>query len=141
MDADGCPDWYKYFLCGVKGALEVIPKECIPSGILAAVWGNIPPNSGLSSSSALVSAAVLLTVHASQVSITCISLIYLYLCTISFNNTNIANANRDIIHVWQKYKCKGFKHKNCVVLRNKIYNSYQKCKTVLYLLENCVGFR
>ncbi|KZC08294.1 PREDICTED: N-acetylgalactosamine kinase [Dufourea novaeangliae] len=65
-DAGGGPDWYKYFLCGVKGALEVIPEKGVPSGILAAVWGNIPPNSGLSSSSALVSAAVLLTVHASQ---------------------------------------------------------------------------
>lgn len=51
----------------MKGALEEIPEECVPSGILAAVWGNIPPNSGLSSSSALVSAAVLLIVHASQV--------------------------------------------------------------------------
>lgn len=68
-DVDSGPDWYKYFLCGVKGALEVIPEECVPSGILAAVWGNIPPNSGLSSSSALVSAAVLLIVHASQVNI------------------------------------------------------------------------
>lgn len=66
-DVDSGPDWYKYFLCGMKGALEVIPEECVPSGILAAVWGNIPPNSGLSSSSALVSAAVLLIVHASQV--------------------------------------------------------------------------
>ncbi|XP_071874680.1 N-acetylgalactosamine kinase isoform X1 [Bombus fervidus] len=65
-DAGSGPDWYKYFLCGVKGALEVIPEECAPSGILAAVWGNIPPNSGLSSSSALVSAAVLVTVHISQ---------------------------------------------------------------------------
>ncbi|CAK9797936.1 N-acetylgalactosamine kinase [Anthophora quadrimaculata] len=65
-DTNDGPDWYKYFLCGVKGALEVIPEECLPGGILAAVWGNIPPNSGLSSSSALVSAAVLLTVHVSQ---------------------------------------------------------------------------
>ncbi|XP_078041180.1 N-acetylgalactosamine kinase isoform X2 [Augochlora pura] len=64
--AGGGPDWYKYFLCGVKGALEVIPEEVVPSGMLAAVWGNVPPNSGLSSSSALVSAAVLLTVHANQ---------------------------------------------------------------------------
>ncbi|XP_017885853.1 N-acetylgalactosamine kinase [Ceratina calcarata] len=60
------PDWYKYFLCGVKGALEAIPEECVPTGILAAVWGNIAPNSGLSSSSALVSAAVLSTVHANH---------------------------------------------------------------------------
>ncbi|XP_054012732.1 N-acetylgalactosamine kinase isoform X1 [Hylaeus anthracinus] len=65
-DASCGPDWYKYFLCGVKGALEVIPEETAASGILAAVWGNIPPNSGLSSSSALVSAAVLSTMHVSQ---------------------------------------------------------------------------
>ena len=36
--------------------------------MLAAVWGNIPANSGLSSSSALVSAAALSTVRVSQVS-------------------------------------------------------------------------
>ncbi|XP_076248977.1 N-acetylgalactosamine kinase [Calliopsis andreniformis] len=65
-DVGSGPEWYEYFLCGVKGGLEVIPKECVPSGILAAVWGNIPPNSGLSSSSALVSSAVLLTVYANQ---------------------------------------------------------------------------
>lgn len=83
-DAGSGPDWYKYFLCGVKGALEVIPEECAPSGILAAVWGNIPPNSGLSSSSALVSAAVLVTVHISQVSALfsysnfCVIFLYIY---------------------------------------------------------------
>ncbi|CAB0042973.1 unnamed protein product [Trichogramma brassicae] len=60
------PTWYKYFLCGVKGALEVVPEPKAPKGILAAVWGNVPPNAGLSSSSALVSAALLATVHASQ---------------------------------------------------------------------------
>lgn len=67
-DSESGPAWYKYFLCGVKGALEVIPAESVPTGILVAVWGNIPPNSGLSSSSALVSAALLSIVHASQVS-------------------------------------------------------------------------
>nr|XP_031827886.1 N-acetylgalactosamine kinase isoform X2 [Nomia melanderi] len=67
-DAGEGPVWYKYFLCGVKGALEIIlEKGNVPSGILATVWGNIPPNSGLSSSSALVSAALLLTVHAHQI--------------------------------------------------------------------------
>lgn len=45
----------------------MIPTESIPTGVLVAVWGNIPPNSGLSSSSALVSAALLSIVHASQV--------------------------------------------------------------------------
>ncbi|XP_051172246.1 N-acetylgalactosamine kinase [Leptopilina boulardi] len=64
------PDWHKYFLCGIKGILEIIPKENIPNGMLAAVWGNIPANSGLSSSSALVSAAALSTVHVCQYSMT-----------------------------------------------------------------------
>lgn len=68
LQFDDGPAWHKYFLCGVKGALESIPRERWPMGILVAVWGNIPPNSGLSSSSALVSAAVLATVHASHVS-------------------------------------------------------------------------
>lgn len=66
-DSASGPAWYKYFLCGVKGAMEIIPTESVPTGILAAVSGNIPPNSGLSSSSALVSAALLSIVHASQV--------------------------------------------------------------------------
>jgi len=66
-DSQSGPAWYKYFLCGIKGALEVIPAESVPAGILAAIWGNIPPNSGVSSSSALVSAALLSIVHASQV--------------------------------------------------------------------------
>ncbi|XP_035743214.1 N-acetylgalactosamine kinase-like isoform X1 [Vespa mandarinia] len=65
-DAETGPIWYKYFLCGIQGALEVIPKEKVPKGILAAVWGNVPANAGLSSSSALVSASVLSLVHASQ---------------------------------------------------------------------------
>ncbi|XP_014218869.1 N-acetylgalactosamine kinase [Copidosoma floridanum] len=67
LNEDGLgPTWHKYYLCGIKGALEVIPEEKQPRGILAAVWGNVPPNAGLSSSSALVSAALLATVHASQ---------------------------------------------------------------------------
>lgn len=65
-DSESGLAWYKYFLCGVKGALEIIPAESVPTGILVAVWGNIPPNSGLSSSSALVSVALLSLVHASQ---------------------------------------------------------------------------
>ncbi|KAG5333616.1 GALK2 kinase, partial [Acromyrmex heyeri] len=65
-DSESGPAWYKYFLCGVKGALEIIPAESVPTGILIAVWGNILPNSGLSSSSALVSAALLSVVHANS---------------------------------------------------------------------------
>ncbi|XP_046587298.1 N-acetylgalactosamine kinase isoform X1 [Neodiprion lecontei] len=63
---DGSPAWQNYFLCGVKGALDEIPEGRQPNGMLAAVWGNVPPSSGLSSSSALVSAAVLGTMHLSE---------------------------------------------------------------------------
>ncbi|XP_012279554.1 N-acetylgalactosamine kinase isoform X2 [Orussus abietinus] len=61
------PGWHKYFLCGVRGAVEAaLGVDAPPGGMLAAVWGNIPPKSGLSSSSALVSAAALATIHAGQ---------------------------------------------------------------------------
>ncbi|XP_048515216.1 N-acetylgalactosamine kinase isoform X1 [Athalia rosae] len=63
---DGSPSWHNYFLCGVKGALDEIPEGSEPTGILATVWGNVPASSGLSSSSALVSAAVLATMHLSE---------------------------------------------------------------------------
>ncbi|XP_015191540.1 PREDICTED: N-acetylgalactosamine kinase-like isoform X2 [Polistes dominula] len=66
-DSKTGPIWYKYYLCGILGALDVIPKEKVPKGILAAVWGNVPANAGLSSSSALVSASVLSLFHASQI--------------------------------------------------------------------------
>ncbi|XP_032688245.1 N-acetylgalactosamine kinase [Odontomachus brunneus] len=69
-ESESGPTWHKYFLCGVKGALEVVPAESVPMGVLVAVWGNIPANSGLSSSSALVSAALLSIVHASQCQLT-----------------------------------------------------------------------
>ncbi|KAG8037978.1 hypothetical protein G9C98_006303 [Cotesia typhae] len=60
------PHWYKYFICGVVGTLEEIPEipEDKCQGINVAVWGNIPPASGLSSSSAVVSSAVLAMTHA-----------------------------------------------------------------------------
>uniref|UniRef100_A0A1L8E204 Putative galactokinase n=2 Tax=Nyssomyia neivai TaxID=330878 RepID=A0A1L8E204_9DIPT len=62
------PEWYNYFLCGVRGALEEIQAngECKPKGMVVAICGNIPPASGLSSSSALVSAACLAVMHAND---------------------------------------------------------------------------
>ncbi|XP_044766434.1 N-acetylgalactosamine kinase-like [Coccinella septempunctata] len=52
------PLWYHYFQCGIQGALEY--SEAMKyKGMDVAVWGNIPPNAGLSSSSALVSAAAI----------------------------------------------------------------------------------
>ncbi|XP_053956537.1 N-acetylgalactosamine kinase [Anastrepha ludens] len=66
----GSPKWYNYYLCGVKGVYEQIQqsnnKPFIPIGMTIALSGNIPPASGLSSSSALVSAAVLATAYVHQ---------------------------------------------------------------------------
>lgn len=64
---EGSPEWYKYYLCGVKGVTEHFSsvKYC---GMKVLISGNIPPASGLSSSSALVSAATLATSHANKVS-------------------------------------------------------------------------
>lgn len=56
---NGAPEWYQYVLCGIKGILETLPAETTPTGFCAAVFGNIPPSSGLSSSSALVCSVTL----------------------------------------------------------------------------------
>lgn len=58
-------NWYKYVLCGVKGALEHLNNKK-SSGIQLLIDGNIPPASGLSSSSALVSAACLSFLYAQK---------------------------------------------------------------------------
>lgn len=63
------PDWYNYFLCGVRGILENLPKDTPKCGMLVTISGNIPPASGLSSSSALVSAATLTTSFVHKVNI------------------------------------------------------------------------
>ncbi|XP_026731904.1 N-acetylgalactosamine kinase [Trichoplusia ni] len=65
-DSNGKPFWYNYVLCGVKGALEFL-NDRIDSGLQIVVDGNIPPASGLSSSSALVSASCLAVLYAQKV--------------------------------------------------------------------------
>lgn len=65
-DENGKPFWYNYVLCGIKGALEYLGDE-INNGLQLCVDGIIPPASGLSSSSALVSAASLALFHAQNV--------------------------------------------------------------------------
>lgn len=57
------PAWHNYFLCGVKGILDYLHKmgDFPRKGFMIAVSGNIPPASGLSSSSALVCSAALAT--------------------------------------------------------------------------------
>ncbi|KAL5291351.1 GALK2 family protein [Megaselia abdita] len=63
------PEWYKYFLCGVKGVFENITGEFPKIGMYVALSGNVPPASGLSSSSALVSSATLATAYAYNISL------------------------------------------------------------------------
>lgn len=57
------PAWHNYFLCGVKGILDYLHKmgDFPRKGFMVAVSGNIPPASGLSSSSALVCSSALAT--------------------------------------------------------------------------------
>lgn len=60
------PEWYNYFLCGVKGIYDELPNGP-QHGMFVTVSGNIPPAAGLSSSSALVSAATLATSYVNKV--------------------------------------------------------------------------
>lgn len=61
--ANTYPQWHNYVLCGIKGVLDYLLKSggAGKKGFLIAVSGNIPPASGLSSSSALVCAGALTT--------------------------------------------------------------------------------
>ncbi|ETN58226.1 galactokinase [Anopheles darlingi] len=64
VPSSGGPSWYQYVLCGVKGILSnssINHEE--PCGMFIMLSGNIPPASGLSSSSAIVSASVLATAY------------------------------------------------------------------------------
>lgn len=67
------PSWSNYFFCGVKGAREYLNENQLKAvenvGFLFAVAGNIPESSGLSSSSALVTAAVMATLAGYGVSV------------------------------------------------------------------------
>lgn len=65
---DKKPQWYQYFLCGVKGILDALPKDAPLQGFSVVADGIIPPAAGLSSSSALVSAAALATTEVHKVS-------------------------------------------------------------------------
>lgn len=64
-DGNEKPYWHNYVLCGVKGALEYLKNKKI-SGLQLLFDGNILPASGLSSSSALVSAACLAFLYAQK---------------------------------------------------------------------------
>ncbi|KAF0286933.1 N-acetylgalactosamine kinase [Amphibalanus amphitrite] len=64
----GSVPWSSYVLCGVLGVQEHCRLAAL-RGLQVAVSGSIPASSGLSSSSALVCAASLATLHANQVSL------------------------------------------------------------------------
>ncbi|XP_054475180.1 N-acetylgalactosamine kinase [Anoplopoma fimbria] len=67
------PQWHYYFLCGVKGIQEKFGIAQL-AGMSCVVDGTIPPSSGLSSSSALVCCAGLVTVEANQKSLSKVAL-------------------------------------------------------------------
>ncbi|XP_051917392.1 N-acetylgalactosamine kinase [Hippocampus zosterae] len=72
IDRDN-PKWYYYFLCGVKGIQEKFGITRLP-GMVCLIDGNVPPSSGLSSSSALVCCAGLVTMEANQKSLSKVAL-------------------------------------------------------------------
>ncbi|XP_068169222.1 N-acetylgalactosamine kinase [Antennarius striatus] len=62
------PMWHYYFLCGVKGIQEKFGITQLV-GMSCVIDGTVPPSSGLSSSSALVCCAGLVTMEANQKSL------------------------------------------------------------------------
>ncbi|KAM4619513.1 N-acetylgalactosamine kinase [Polymixia lowei] len=72
IDRDN-PQWYYYFLCGVKGIQENFGITRL-AGMRCVVDGTIPPSSGLSSSSALVCCAGLVTMEANHKSLSKVAL-------------------------------------------------------------------
>ena len=62
------PQWWAYFLCGLKGVLEERGLAGL-GGVRLLVSGVIPPSAGLSSSSALVVSAALVAVWEQQIHI------------------------------------------------------------------------
>uniref|UniRef100_A0A672SMC6 N-acetylgalactosamine kinase n=1 Tax=Sinocyclocheilus grahami TaxID=75366 RepID=A0A672SMC6_SINGR len=59
------PQWHYFFLCGVRGIQEHLSLSSL-AGMCCMVDGTIPASSGLSSSSALVCCAGLVTMEANQ---------------------------------------------------------------------------
>ncbi|XP_016308006.1 N-acetylgalactosamine kinase-like [Sinocyclocheilus anshuiensis] len=67
------PQWHYYFLCGVRGIQEHLSLSSL-AGMCCVVDGTIPASSGLSSSSALVCCAGLVTMEANQKSLSKVTL-------------------------------------------------------------------
>lgn len=78
------PQWYHYFLCGYLGILEVLQQrgglQAANFGIDIMVCGKVPPSAGLSSSSALVCSSALITYQLlSQISLTKVSIVCVFI--------------------------------------------------------------
>lgn len=58
------PQWQNYFQCGFLGLVEHLKIQSAARGMKCMVDGTVPGSSGLSSSSALVCCAALVTMHA-----------------------------------------------------------------------------
>ncbi|CAH1797812.1 unnamed protein product, partial [Owenia fusiformis] len=67
------PLWYHYFLCGYKGIIEHFNIKS-PKGMNVAVDGIIPRSAGLSSSSALVCCAALVTLRCNKLTMSKVEL-------------------------------------------------------------------
>ncbi|KAI2648242.1 N-acetylgalactosamine kinase [Labeo rohita] len=67
------PQWHYYFLCGVRGIQEHLSLSSL-TGMCCVVDGTIPASSGLSSSSALVCCAGLVTMEANKKSLSKVTL-------------------------------------------------------------------
>ncbi|XP_055354369.1 N-acetylgalactosamine kinase-like [Paramacrobiotus metropolitanus] len=63
------PQWHHYVLCGLKGVQEQLPVGKQLRGMRIMVDGSVPPNAGLSSSSALVCCAALAAMKANGLDI------------------------------------------------------------------------
>ena len=57
------PEWHNYFLCGLRGMTEFLGLSA-SIGLNCMIDGTVPSSAGLSSSSALVCCAALVTMHA-----------------------------------------------------------------------------
>uniref|UniRef100_A0A8C2HTP1 Galactokinase 2 n=1 Tax=Cyprinus carpio TaxID=7962 RepID=A0A8C2HTP1_CYPCA len=73
------PQWHYYFLCGVRGIQEHLSLSSL-AGMCCMVDGTIPASSGLSSSSALVCCAGLVTMEACQKALSKVSTFLRHMC-------------------------------------------------------------
>ena len=71
IDKGSAPLWHQYVLCGIKGISECLKDSRDLIGMNILVEGHVPPNAGLSSSSALVCCSALATTQVRKTEICC----------------------------------------------------------------------